>query len=148
MPAFDVDGALGASSVLPAFDVVLCASGTASLEAALAGIPPVVIYRVDALTHAVARFALRTPHVALPNVILGRRAFPELLQREATPGRIADELLRVLRARPRLVAECELVRDAMGPARTPSRAVAAMLLPWLGPGAHLGEPSLWPRSAS
>jgi lipid-A-disaccharide synthase len=79
----------GAAKLLGAFDVVLCASGTASLEAALAGAPPVTAYRLDALSFAVARCLVRTPHIALPNVLLGRRAFPELVQDDATPARIA-----------------------------------------------------------
>jgi lipid-A-disaccharide synthase len=137
LPVFDVDGTLGASSILGAFDAVLCASGTASLEAALAGVPPVVLYRVDALTALVARAALRTPHIALPNVLLGRRAFPELLQGDATPARVADELGKALRNRAKLAAECAEVRAIMGTAHTPSLEVASMLLPWLGPGASV-----------
>lgn len=83
------DPAEGAAPILGAFDAALCASGTASLEAAIAGCAPIVAYRLDRLSFAIARRLVRTPHIALPNVILGRRAFPELLQDEATPARIA-----------------------------------------------------------
>ena len=75
----------GAAPLLGAFEASLCASGTASLEAALAGAAPVVAYRLDRLSFAVAKRLVRTPHIALPNVLLGRRAYPELLQDEVTP---------------------------------------------------------------
>jgi lipid-A-disaccharide synthase len=79
----------GAGPLLQDFDASLVASGTASLESALAGAAPIVTYRTDRLTYAVARRLVRTPHVALPNVLLGGRVFPELLQDRASPDRIA-----------------------------------------------------------
>src|SRR5262249_20073030 len=82
------DPAQGAVPLLGAFGGAICASGTASLEAAIAGAAPVVAYRLDALAFAIAKRLVRTPHVALPNVILGRRAFPELVQDEVTPARL------------------------------------------------------------
>jgi lipid-A-disaccharide synthase len=124
----------GAAPLLGAFDVSLCASGTASLEAALAAAAPVVAYRLDPLAHAVARRLVRTPHIALPNVLLERRAFPELLQREVTAPRLA-EAARGLLARPdearRLAAE---LRARLGPPSPASfgHRLADLLLPWLG----------------
>jgi lipid-A-disaccharide synthase len=96
VPVVHVTGAQGATAHLPAFDVALTASGTASLECAIAGAPPVITYRVDLLTELAARAFLKTPHVGLPNVVLGRRAFAELLQRDATPARMAEAVARVL----------------------------------------------------
>ena len=81
----------GAAPLLAAFDASLCASGTASLESALVGTPPVVCYRLDRLAYAIAKQLVTARHVALPNVLLGRRAFPELLQDDLTPERAADE---------------------------------------------------------
>jgi len=129
---FDVDPYVGAMSVLPAFDAALCASGTASLEAALARAVPVVAYRVALATELAARALVRTAHVALPNVLLGRRAFAELLQRDARAPRIADALADALDRREQLVLECDRVEAALGSARTPSAGVARMLAPWLG----------------
>jgi lipid-A-disaccharide synthase len=74
---------------------------------------------------------LRTPHVALPNVLLGRRAFPELLQRDVTATRIALTLGEVLDRRAALVRDCDAVADLLAGAREPSREVARMLMPWL-----------------
>jgi lipid-A-disaccharide synthase len=129
---FDVDPRIGAMGVLRAFDATLCASGTASLEAALARAVPVIAYRVGLTTELAARMLLTTSHVALPNVLLGRRAFTELLQRDAHAQRIAQALADALDRRPTLVAACDAVEATLGEQRTPSVVVAQMLAPCLG----------------
>lgn len=68
-----------------AADVALAASGTVTLELALSSLPTVVAYKVAPLTAAIVRRMLRTKFVALPNIILGREAMPELLQENCTP---------------------------------------------------------------
>ena len=128
----DVDARVGAAPCLPAFDAALCASGTAALEAALARAVPVVAYQVDLLTELAARLMLKSKYVALPNVILDRAAFSELLQRDVKPRAIAQALARALDGRAPLVAACEEVERALGNHRAPSHEVAAMLGPWLG----------------
>ena len=125
-----VDGRVGVAPCLRAFDAALCASGTVALEAALARAVPVVVYRVDLLTELAARQLLRSPQIALPNVLLGRATFPELLQRDVQPKKIAQALARTLDARTSLVRACDAVEQALGPRRTPSRDVARMLRPW------------------
>jgi len=89
----------GAGAWLGAFDAALAASGTATLECALAGAPPVVIYRLSPLTAAVARRLLRTPFVALPNIVLGAGIYPELLDRAVEPRPMAQALAKVLERR-------------------------------------------------
>jgi lipid-A-disaccharide synthase len=131
----DVSPAEGAGTFLRAFDAALCASGTASLEAACWGAVPVVVYKVGALTELAARRLLTVERVALPNVLLERGAFSELLQREARPLRIAEELSRALDARETLLSACREVTAKLGDKRTPSRDVARMLAPWLEPRA-------------
>jgi lipid-A-disaccharide synthase len=129
----DADPEHGAAPLLASFDASLCASGTASLEAALAGAAPVVAYRLDPLAFAVARRLVRTAHIALPNVLLGRRAYPELLQGDVTPALLAE------RARPMLAdrgASLRLAGELRGVLAPPSaapfgRRVADLLLPWL-----------------
>jgi lipid-A-disaccharide synthase len=132
LQTFDVDPDVGAMRVLPAFDAALCASGTASLEAALAYAIPVIAYRVGVTTELAARALLRIRHIALPNVLLGRPAFTELLQREANASGMAHALADALDRRSVLVAECEEVARALGGSRAASVAVAEMLAPWLG----------------
>lgn len=86
---------------LRAADLALLASGTASLEAALLGTPMVIAYRVAALTIGVVRSAIalkliESDTVGLPNLVLGRRAVPELIQRRATGAEVAAAAARLL----------------------------------------------------
>ncbi len=68
------------------------ASGTASLEAATAGMPMAVIYRMNRLSHWIARRMLQVDHVAMPNLIAGHRVVPELLQDQCTAETVAAVL--------------------------------------------------------
>ncbi len=65
-------------------------SGTSTLELGLAAVPMVVAYRASPVSAILARRLIRVPHVALPNLVLGRGAVPELLQERCTPQAIAD----------------------------------------------------------
>ncbi len=131
VPTHDVDPHRGALAVLSAFDASLCASGTASLEATLARAIPVVVYRVGWATELVGRALLRTPNVALPNVLLGKRVFSELLQADANPDDMLAALGRAIDHRAMLLRACDEVEALLGTRRSPSAAVAEMLAPWL-----------------
>jgi lipid-A-disaccharide synthase len=72
------------------------ASGTATVEAALAGQPFVVVYRVSALTFAIAKRIVKVEHIAMANLIAGKRAVPELIQSDFTAANIARELSPLL----------------------------------------------------
>lgn len=61
------------------------ASGTATLEAALAGTPHVLVYRTSWFTYALAKRLARVPLIGLPNILLGRKVVPELIQNALTP---------------------------------------------------------------
>jgi len=82
--------------VMAGADVLLIASGTATLEAALLGVPMVVCYRVSRLTEAVARLLNRSPWISLPNIVAGRTAVPEILQDKVTGVRLSFEAERLL----------------------------------------------------
>jgi len=69
--------------------VGLVASGTATLEAALARCPHVIFYRLSAITARLVRPRLEVPWIGLPNVLAGRFVVPELLQEEATGENLA-----------------------------------------------------------
>lgn len=88
---------LTAGDVLAAADAAVVASGTATLEAAVAGVPMGVVYRTDPVSYGVGRYLLRLPFVALPNWILGEPVVPELLQREVTGEGVAELAGRLLR---------------------------------------------------
>lgn len=74
----------------------LVASGTATVEAALIGNPFVVIYRVSPLTYAIAQRMVKVPHVAMANLIAGRRVVPELIQNDFTAEKCVQYLRRLL----------------------------------------------------
>ena len=71
----------------------LITSGTATLEAAILGLPHIIAYRGDAFSAAVARHVILTDHVGLPNIVHGQRICPELLQWELTASRLAARLI-------------------------------------------------------
>jgi lipid-A-disaccharide synthase len=77
----------------------LAASGTVTLELALAGTPMVVAYRADPIASSL-RFLLIAHSVVLPNLILGENVFPELLNRECDGERLSEALLPLMRGGP------------------------------------------------
>ncbi len=77
---------------LHAADVALIASGTATLEAALARCPMVITYRVPKLTYWLMKRKALLPYVGLPNILAGEFVVPELLQDDATPENLAQAL--------------------------------------------------------
>jgi lipid-A-disaccharide synthase len=90
------DGA--ADQAITASDVVLLASGTATLQAALLGRPMVVAYRLAPLTYAIANGLnlIKVKHIALPNLLTGKPWVPEFIQGDAEPGRLADAVGQLL----------------------------------------------------
>jgi lipid-A-disaccharide synthase len=81
-----------ATLALQAADAALVASGTATLEAALARCPMVIAYRVPRLTHWLIRRKGIIPYAGLPNILSGEFIVPELLQGDATPDNLAQAL--------------------------------------------------------
>ncbi|MFA4904202.1 MAG: lipid-A-disaccharide synthase [Desulfobaccales bacterium] len=80
-----------------AAQVAVVASGTATVEAALAAVPTVIVYRVSPLTFAVARRLIRVEHVGMANLLAGERIFPELIQDDFTPEHLAREVLNLIK---------------------------------------------------
>ncbi len=74
----------------------LAASGTVTLELALAGAPTVVAYRVPLIEEAVGRLLIKAPSIVLANLVLEENVMPELLQRQVTPERLAAALAPLL----------------------------------------------------
>ncbi|MBP9527452.1 MAG: lipid-A-disaccharide synthase [Laribacter sp.] len=89
-----------AREAMVASDLVLAASGTATLEVALAKRPMVISYRISGTTYRIVKKKLRLPYVGLPNILAGRFVVPELLQHEATAANLAQAALNALADRP------------------------------------------------
>jgi lipid-A-disaccharide synthase len=103
---------------LAAADCAIVASGTATVEAALLGTPMVVIYRVAPTTALILRRMIRTPFIAMVNLIAGRRVVPELIQDQFTPAALEIEVRRLLEsraAREEMKAGLAEVRTKLGP---------------------------------
>ena len=74
----------------------IVASGTATVEAALIGKPFVVVYRVSPVTYWIAKRVVTVPHVAMVNLIAGRRIVPELIQHDFTASKVVEQLRSLL----------------------------------------------------
>ena len=135
----------GDADKFAAFDastLALAASGTVSLELALAQVPTVITYRVDPLTAFVARRIITSKYVNLVNLIVDAPAIPELLQEECTVETVFEEANRLLssdEARQAQVAAMDRAMSALGLGKdAPSvRAANAMLDAFIKKGASL-----------
>lgn len=74
-------------------DAAICASGTATLETALMGVPTLLVYRVNVLTYWLSKILVHLDSIGLPNIISGHRIMPELWQDEVTPENIEAAVL-------------------------------------------------------
>lgn len=83
--------------VLQASNTALLASGTVTLESMLAKCPMVVSYRLKYFTFLIAKRLIKTPYVALPNLLAGEKLVPELLQKDCNPQKLSDALLPLLK---------------------------------------------------
>ncbi len=77
-------------------NVAIAASGTVTLEAALLGLPTVIIYKMAALTYLLGKLLVKIPYISLPNIIAGRKVVPELLQYAVTADNITNEIIPIL----------------------------------------------------
>jgi len=73
-------------------------SGTVTLEAALSGLPHVIIYRLSPVTYRLGRMLIKVPFIGLSNLIAGVPAAPELIQDDASPENMAESLLDIVRS--------------------------------------------------
>jgi lipid-A-disaccharide synthase len=138
----DVQEALGTASVpvrlvqhqtyqaMQSADILLVASGTATLEAALIGTPMVIVYKAHPLTYLLARLVMRVSSIGLPNVIAGRAIVPELWQYQASGGNMAAQVLALLTHPERTMAmrlELAALRAQLGAPGVPERVASGIL---------------------
>jgi lipid-A-disaccharide synthase len=125
-----------AHDAMTAADIVLAASGTATLEAALIGRPVVIAYRMPRVSWWLLKRRRYQPYVGLPNVVAGEFVAPEFLQDEATPDNLAQAALNLLfdntvcaRLEARFAAMADALRQDSG------GRIASALIPMLRPAA-------------
>jgi len=113
--------------LLGAADVAIVSSGTATVEAALVGVPMVVVYRVAPSTAWIVRRLVHTRFFAMVNLLAEKEVVPELIQDAFTPERVVQETERLLQsaeAREAMRREFALVREKLGPPGAIDRAAA------------------------
>jgi lipid-A-disaccharide synthase len=114
-------------------ELLIMASGTATLEGAILGKPMIIIYKVSLLSSWVGRAMIRVNHIGLVNLVAGKRIAPELLQKDVNPKRIADEALRILKdpsLGERMAESMAQVRQSLGEpgaAQRAARIVTSMI---------------------
>jgi lipid-A-disaccharide synthase len=114
-------------NIVHAATAAFVASGTAALETALLGTPMVIMYRVSRLTFAVARMLVRVEHIGMPNIILERRVFPELLQADVTCDNLVAAAKDVTERRDELTAALATLRGKLGEPGAAGRAARLAL---------------------
>lgn len=106
------------SELLRIASVALVKSGTTTLQAALAGVPFVTVYKTHPWTYFLAKRLVRVKNIALANLVAGESVVPEVLQGDATPERLASLLNPYLdpesAERSAVVQGLSRVRQALG----------------------------------
>jgi lipid-A-disaccharide synthase len=109
-------------------DLAIVASGTATLETALLGVPMVIIYKISALTYFIGKFLVRVNNIGLANIIAGKTIVEELIQDEASGKKIAAAALAILTDKERkqqIINELGAIRAKLG---SPGAAIRAAKL--------------------
>lgn len=124
----------GTQRILPHLRAAVVASGTATVETAIAGVPMVVVYRLTGLTWVLGRRLVRIDTFAMPNLIAGRRIVRELIQRDFTAENVAREISQLIPEGPprrEMIAALEEVRQKLrdsGSAEAPAVRAAREIM--------------------
>ena len=103
--------------VVSCADLALVASGTATLETALLGVPMIIVYKISLLSYFIGRLFVHVKNIGLVNIIAGKTIVPELIQGDASGMRIAAESLSILKngeRRQKMIKELEAIRARLG----------------------------------
>ena len=95
-------------------NLIIAASGTVTLEAALCCIPTVIIYKMSAVSHRIAKLVVKIKYAGLANLIVNKEVMPELLQNDATPEKISKKVLYMLDHLMYFEDQLQMVRKLMG----------------------------------
>ena len=105
--------------------LAIVASGTATLECAMAGLPMLVIYKTSWLTYWLGRFLIQLPYLSMVNVLAGEKVVPEFLQGAMEPERLAKAALQILRNPKGAEAMAGRIRDVAKKLGGPGAATRA-----------------------
>jgi lipid-A-disaccharide synthase len=95
-------------------DLVIVASGTATLEVALLAVPMVVVYKLSKISYQIVKPLLNTKNISLPNKILGKDIVPELLQNDANGQNIFEQSMKLIESdNTKLVKELEKIHGLL-----------------------------------
>jgi lipid-A-disaccharide synthase len=122
--------------VIRACEMIVAASGTVTLEAAILGTPLVVVYKVNPLTYWLGKRLVKVNYVALVNILAGEEIAPELIQQEVTPELIIRESMKILNEDQRKMWIKRRLKDVRHELGTPgaSHKAATIALTLMGRG--------------
>ena len=115
-------------------DLALVASGTATLETAIMGVPMIVVYKVSPLTYWIGKKLVNVPSIGLVNLVAGRQIVPELIQDDFNPEKLAEEAIRILENRQEredMIRNLKVVKDTLGE-RGASERTARLAIEMMG----------------
>jgi lipid-A-disaccharide synthase len=104
-------------NVMQCCDAIITASGTATLEIALMGIPNCITYRIAPLSYAILKYMVKIDNIGLVNIVAEKEIVKEFIQKQAQPQLIADEIHKILSDetyRNQMTNELSKVRDKLG----------------------------------
>lgn len=131
-PVVVIEGSAERYDAFAAANAALAASGTVAVELAIAGVPTVIGYRLNALSAFLARRFLSIDYVSIPNLVLDRPLIPELLQQDCTPDKLAAAIVPLLTdeaaAREQRQGLAEAVALLTPPEGRPSDSAASEIL--------------------
>ena len=117
-------------SILRHSDAAIINSGTASLEAALIGVPQVVCYGGNEISYQIAKRVVKLKYISLANLIMDKGLFKELIQHDCTPQKISQELDNLLNNseyRAKMISDYRNVRDVLGGKGASAKVARAMI---------------------
>lgn len=111
-------------------DLVIAASGTVTLEAALCCVPTIIIYKMSTISYRLAKLFVKIKYAGLANLIVNKEIMPELLQNDATPEKISKKALDMLDHLVSFENQLQMVRKLLGNKGASKRAagIAVSLL--------------------
>jgi lipid-A-disaccharide synthase len=111
-------------------ELLILASGTATLEGAILGKPMIIIYKGSLLSYWIVRAMIQVNHIGLVNLVVGKGVAPELIQKDVNPKRIAEEGLRILKdsvLQQKMVESLKEVRQRLGNPGAAQRAARIVM---------------------